>query len=268
MTKPKRGSALDKALIVMDAVMTKDRPVSLAYLTEELSLAKPTIHRILRQLEQASLIQRAPQKDRYWIGPRLNALAAKTLGSRNQPLPTRSILERLVEKLGETCNLGILDQHEVVYLERVECNFPLRFELKIGSRVPAHCTAIGKLLLAHLAQDARERVLTASPLKRYTENTIVDRDKFDWELAKIRQQGYSTNDQEYVPGLIAVAVPITDAQNRAIAAVAIHAPTVRLDLKAAISHIPALQAAALQLTAAWELHTAKELGDRTTSVSG
>ncbi len=249
MSRAKSGSALEKALVVLEALVAKPRPTGLAYLSDELPFPKPTVHRVLQQLEGAGLIQRTPDTDRYWIGPRLNALAVGTLGSQNRPLSLRAILEQLVEELGETCSVGILDQHEVVYVERVECNFPLRFALTVGSHVPAHCTAIGKLLLAYVPPERQKRFLVTVPLKRYSDNTIVDVEKFTWELTKIRQQGYSTNDQEYVPGLIAVAVPITRSDGTVVAGLSVHAPALRLDLQTAISYLPPLQSAATRLAA-------------------
>lgn len=251
MSKRKTSSALEKALLLLEAIVDKDRPVALAYLVEELDLPKPTVHRTLMQLEEAALIQRSLDKDRYWIGPRLQRLCADTLGSRNQAFPTRGILNALVDELGETCNIGILDQHQVVYIDRVESNFPLRFRLQAGSRVPMHCTAIGKLMLAHLPENDGDRLLAAAPLDAFTDKTIVDRAELKWELARIRQQGYATNDQEYTPGMIAVAVPVTRADGVVAAALSVHAPVVRLTVQAAISHLPMLRSAADRLAVCW-----------------
>ena len=251
MSHPKRGAALDKALLVLRAIIAQQRPVSLAVLVEALDLSKPTIHRILAQLEAADLIQRTPGTDRYSIGIGLNDLATTTLGSANQICSTRAVLQELVGVLHETCNIGLLDQHEVLYIDRVESDFPLRFTLTVGSRVPSHCTAIGKLLLALGADEATASLADRFPLPRFTENTIVDADKFEQEMVRIRERGYSTNDQEYLPGMVAVAVPVRDAHGRAVAAVAVHAPVIRLTLDAALDTIPALQRASERLAGAW-----------------
>ena len=253
MTQRKRGAALDKALTILDAVVGQKRPVGLAYLAEELELTKPTIHRVLLQLEEAELIQRSPDNDRYWIGPRLNRLAVTALASSNQAFPTRAILQALVDELGETCNLGILNQHEVQYIDRVESDFPLRFELRAGSRVPVHCTAIGKLLLAHKPEEVRRQLLSVAPLTGFTDNTITDENRFEWELTAIRQQGYAANNEEYMPGLISVAVPIINTDGDAVAAVAVHSPTARMTLEQAISTIPNLRSAAEKLATSWWL---------------
>ena len=92
-------------------------------------------------------------------------------------------MTELVETIGETCNIGILDNNDVLYLERVECAWPLRMQLQPGSRVPPHCTGIGKMLLASLESRARKRLVSNLPLKRYTEKTITDRGDLLAELS-------------------------------------------------------------------------------------
>ena len=182
------GSALEKALYVLDAVVAEDQPIGLAYLSDALELPKPTIHRVLAQLERSGLVERTPDRNRYHIGPGLNRRACAALGSRNQRRSIRSILAALVAEVGETCNVGVLDEHEVRYLERVECDAPLRVHIGPGHRVPAHCTALGKLLLATLPHVDLERHLEAAPLTRYTDNTIVDRAELEAELERVRGQ--------------------------------------------------------------------------------
>lgn len=250
------GSALEKALYVLNAIVAKHQPVGLAYLTDELELPKPTIHRILAQLEQSGLVQRTPDGNRFLIGVALNRLAAETLGSRNQQNSTRAVLDSLVQEVGETCNVGVLDQHEVRYIERVECDAPLRVQLSAANRIPAHCTALGKLFLAALSSADLDRCLRVAPLRRYTDNTIVDRTEFEKELAKIREQGFSTNDQEFGIGIVAVAVPVRSEVGDVLAGVALHAPTPRMSLKGVISHRATLQNAADKLAEAWGIRTA------------
>src|SRR5690606_27382520 len=101
------------------------------------------------------------------------------------------ILESVVEEIGETVNCTMLDGSDVVYLDRVETAWPLRLHLQPGSRVPLHCTASGKLFLAHLTKRARDKLVGAGPLLRYTEHTITDPLKFEKELARIRKDDWS-----------------------------------------------------------------------------
>ena len=142
-----RGSALDKALAVLEAITAQAQPIGLPDLSARLDLPRQTVHRVLLQLEAAGLIVRDPSRDRFSVGPRFSMLALAALQTQNQAAPIRAILQALVDDIQETCNIGVLDGMQFVYLERVECHWSLRVHLQAGSRVPAHCTSGGKVML-------------------------------------------------------------------------------------------------------------------------
>lgn len=248
-----RTSALEKAILVLRTLAASERPLGLAELSEEIDLPRQTIHRVLQQLADAGLIIRAHQRDRYQVGPEMMRLSQIALVSRNVHPPVRALLRQLVDQTDETCNVGILDQDEIVYIERVESNSPLRLDLEIGSRVPIHCTAIGKLLVAEQHKNVRTRILGAAPLQRFTDNTITDPAALEDEFARIRSQGYSFNNEEYVFGLTAIAVAIRDSEKKAVAAVAIHAPSTRMDLEKAIAYADGAKAVADRIAEIWAI---------------
>lgn len=248
-----RGSALEKAILVLEKLASSERPIGLAELTEEIELPRQTIHRILQQLVETGLIIRAPQKDRYVIGPAMTRLSALALASLNGRPPVRAILDQLVKETEETCNIGILDQDEIVYIERVEGISPLRLQLQVGSRVPVHCTAIGKLLVAEQHKNVRTRILKATHLQKFTDKTLTDPAALETEFADIRFNGYSFNNEEFVEGLTAIAVPISDQRGKAIAALAVHAPSVRMDLQKALTYVPSMIEKAQNVAKAWAL---------------
>jgi DNA-binding IclR family transcriptional regulator len=155
-----------------------------------------------------------------------------------------AILVRLVEAIAETCNFTMLDGAEVIYLDRVEAAWPLRIHLSSGSRVPLHCTASGKLLLALQPKAARARLLSHLTLSRFTDTTFTDSRRLTAELATIRARRYATDNEEYHAGLVCVAVPVLDARKRACAAIAVQAPMSRMPLERALQHLPELQRAA------------------------
>ena len=238
------GSALAKSMAVLDLVAAEGRPLGLVEVTERLGLSKPTVHRIMRQLEDEGLLQREPLRDRYGVGPRLCALSVNALASAVQSGAVHAILAELVAKIGETCNIGILDRTQVVYVDRVECDWPLRLQLSPNSRVPAHCTANGKLLLAFLDGRTREKLIASLALKRFTDNTITDFGRLEEQCQAIRRDDYAINDQEFHLGLIGLAVPIRDGEGRAIAGLAMHSPLPRLDIAGLRDHLPVLREAA------------------------
>ena len=163
-----------------------------------------------------------------------------------------AILAGLMDEIGETCKLTMLDGPQVVYLDRVEAAWPLRMNLTSGSHVPLHCTASGKLLLAMLPKSARDRLAARLILTRYTETTITEPKRLAAELARIRANRYATDNEEYHAGLVCVAVPVTDSRKRVCAAIAVHAPVSRMPLQRALEHLPMLRRAAQAVAATLE----------------
>ena len=248
-TRGDRGSAIQRALALLDAVVASERPLSLPQLADSLALPKATVHRLANRLEEEGMLARDPATRHFTMGPRLNRLAVEALTSAAQRAPRHAVLEALARETGETCNLGMLDGNRVVYLDRVESQWPLRLELSVGSHVPLHCTAMGKLFLAHMPKRNRERLYDAAPLERFTEQTIVDPKRMEEEIASIRRDRVSINDQEYMVGLVGMAVPVETAENAGsfTAALAIHAPEPRLNATDIRKYLPALNDAADRL---------------------
>lgn len=230
-----------KAFALVEAILAANRPLSLSELSEALDRPKQTIHRTARQLEDYGFLYREPGRERYTIGGRLFNVSKQVLGWKMRDTPRHATLGRLVNEIGETCNVGIMDGDAILYLDRVESNFPLRAELQPGSRVPLHCTGLGKLLLAHLPSRTRNRVIERLKLDRHTAHTITDRDVLSKECERIRKQGYAINDQEYHDGIISVAVPVHAANGSIISGLAIHAPAARLSIEDAVTMVPKLK---------------------------
>lgn len=240
---------LMRSLALLERIAAADRSLSLAELSEALSVPKPTVFRIAQKLEHAGYLAREPGNGGFCVGPRLLRLgldAARTGGANAE---RRATLEALVAKLGETCNFTALSGSEVVYLDRVETRWPLRLNLEPGSRVPLHCTASGKLFLAHMQPERRRRLLERLPLTPETPATLIDPVQLEAECARILRQDYSTDSEEFLVGLIAVAVPVRDAGGTVVAAVACHAPSARLPLAEALKRLPELRDAAQKLGA-------------------
>jgi DNA-binding IclR family transcriptional regulator len=146
----------------------------------------------------------------------------------------------------------MLDGHEVLYLERVETSANVRLHMKAGSRVPLHCTASGKLLLAALPTSRARALLGDGPLQRYTPRTIVDRAALERELQAIRANGVGTDVGEYLADSVCLAVPVKDAQGRTCAAVAVHGPAPRMTLRKGYGFVAAMQDAAKAIADTFE----------------
>lgn len=241
------GSAALRSLAVLEFVSNSERSVSLTEIMQAVQLPKPTVFRILATLEEAGMLQREPDAKRYAPGERLSNLAANVLLHSPYRSARRAILEELVEKLGETCNLTIPNGNYVMYLERVEASWPLRINLHAGSKVPLYASASGKIFLANTQKRLRDRLLANAPLIAHTKNTIASLRELEAEFAKIRRLGYATDNEEYLNGICCLSVPISNDQNRVIAAVSVHGPTSRMNLQSADEYLPTLREAAEQI---------------------
>lgn len=255
------NSTLLRAFAILEAVATADRPSSVAEIVERLDLPKPTAHRLTQRLIQEGLLQRDPASKRLIPGGRLGQLALHVLASSTLLAPRRAILKTLSEQLEETCNLCVLDGEESIYLDRVETNWPIRIQLPVGSRMPLHCTASGKLFLARMPQRQRSALLQHKPLLRNTPHTITDPEVLERELQRIVEEGISTDNEELMSGMVAIALPVTDRTGRICATVAVHAPTVRKSLTELRQQVPAVNRAATALTQLFQAEAENFAGD-------
>jgi DNA-binding IclR family transcriptional regulator len=245
------SSALEKALSVLEAVSNRQQAVGLPDLAASLKLPRQTVHRVLGQLEALKLIIRDRSRERYSIGPRLSKLAFVTLRSLNQSAPVRLILQDLVDDIGETCNVGVLDDMHYVFLQLVECEWPLRLYQQAGTRIPAHTVSGGKLLLAYLDPILSRSHVKARKLKPATSHTLTSLADLEAEFDRIRAGGFALNNQERIEGVVGVAVPVFDPAGNVLASVGMHGPLPRVTMKICERHVPRLHQAAERIAREW-----------------
>jgi DNA-binding IclR family transcriptional regulator len=249
---PDPGSALLRGLRVLEVLAASGQALPLSGIADALDLPRPTVHRILRQLAVAGFIAQEPADRSYVLARRATRLAADAMHHAARHADRHAILERLVAELNETCNITMLDGTEVVYVDRVESQWPLQMTLQPGSRVPLHCTASGKLFFSMLPARTRRRLLATLALDRRTARTFTDPVQLEAELARIREARVGTDDQEFLDGLVAASVPVMDRRGRPIAAVAVHGPVGRLSFERVLSLVPRLRQAADELARSLE----------------
>jgi IclR family acetate operon transcriptional repressor len=229
---------------LLETIAARDQRYSLQGLVEQTGLPKPTLHRMLQQLEAGGLLQRELDGRHYGMGTRLRRLAENLLLNDSLHGARHTVLRRLVEEVGESCNITALSGSEVVYLDRVETVAPLRFYLHPGSRVPVHCSASGKIFLAQMDAAQRRRLLANGALDAYTPKTLTDPARIEREIARVREDGFAIDDEEFLPGLLCIATLVPQASGPSNLCVAVQAPIMRLGLDKARALMPALRRAA------------------------
>lgn len=240
--------ATARSFAILEHVASSRAPVDVLDIIASLKLPKATAYRLVDWFVTQGYLAREPGRRRLIVGPRLANLAFGALSSSMRHDTPHVVLQRLVHRLNETCNIGTLLNGEVVYLDRVEAeHWPLRLHYTIGSRVPLHCSAIGKLFLALAASPRRRRLLQSLDLRRFTDATITDGARLDAELRQIRKEQVSFDREEYLVGVVCMAVPVIGKNGEMLAALAIQAPEARMNVQTARRHLPALRNAAAEL---------------------
>lgn len=251
MSEKQANPTILRGLIVLEKVVQAQRPVLATEIIEELGLPKATVNRILQQLEEEGLLQREPINKRYLPGRRTQEMAFGVISNKTLSAPRHAILQALSDEIGETCNCTMLDGNHTVYFDRVEANWPYRIQLPVGSKLPLHCTASGKLFLAHMNSRQCRRLISAAPLKRFTDRTITDPELLLDELKRTENDGIGIDNEEFMTGMVAIAVPVFNAANEICFTMAVHAPTVRKPLEALRQYVPLLRQSAAAMAASY-----------------
>lgn len=246
--EPSRAFPTLKAVGMLETLASTRRPLGVSELGVLLGIPKPTAHRIVRMLESEGLVQREPGSRRYVPGVRLVRFGLDIVAAAMQRAPRHAILEALSQQIGETCNFGVMTDSHVVYLDRVESKWPFGLRFESGSRVPLHCTSMGKLFLSMLPRPRRMMLVRSISLDRYTENTIVDAERLDRELETIHESEISVDNQEFLAGVVCVAVPVRAPNGTPVAALAVSAPLARMTVEQGLAQVPLLRDAAERLT--------------------
>ena len=221
-------SSVRNAARLLKVFRSREAEIGVSELARRLGLGKSTVHRLLTTLAGEGLIEQDPRTGGYRLGLVVFELGEAVKVHLDVHAAAGPVLASLREQTGESSQVGVLDGHEVVYVDRLESSQSLRLFTETGRRVPVHCTSSGKVLLSHLSDVALERVLADAPLDRLTDQTITDVDDLMVELGKVRRRGWAEAVNERELGVASVAAPVRDASGHVIAAISIGAPTVRL----------------------------------------
>jgi DNA-binding IclR family transcriptional regulator len=219
---------LDRGLAILEVVADHGH-LTLSHIARELGMSAATAFRLLETLEQRGFVARSQDLGEYRIGPRaFNVGSAFTADTRLNDV-ARPIMRQISEEQQESVTLAIRDSSYAVYVEQVESRSgAMRMTTRLGSRVPLHSTATGKVLLAWLWESRIDEILGPGPYRQNTEHTVTDRSVLLIELAQVRIQGYAQDAQEYESDIRCIAAPLRNANSDVIASLGISGPTGRM----------------------------------------
>lgn len=215
-------------MAMLDALAAEGPDLSLGEIAEKLDLHKSTAHRLIMVMERHNMIERNSITGRYRLGLKLFELGTRAVARLDLRERARPMLERLVLETSETVHLCILDDAEVVYLDKVEPTRSVRMATSVGRRNPAYCTAVGKAILAYLPEAQVEAIVRKHGFKAVTANTITSFLDLKSELASIREQGYAVDNEEIEEGVRCVGCVVRDFSGGPVAAISVSAPAFRL----------------------------------------
>lgn len=239
-----------RALLILETISQADHPLTPTEINTSLNLPKQSIHRLCSALVNMGFLARDETGKRLRPSLRMREMANGILAASNAHILRHQILQRISNEIGETVNFVMPEDGGMRYRDRIDTDWPIRIQLPIGSAVPFHATASGKVYLASLTPQARRKMVESLDLRAMTNNTLTSVDPILEELRRVRKQGYATDRQEFMEGMVAVAVPVNDGQGRYFASIAVHGPSQRLTLELALEHLEVLQAGAEQLSVA------------------
>ncbi|MEW2353788.1 IclR family transcriptional regulator [Spirillospora sp. NPDC029432] len=240
------SQSLARALRIL--VELGEGPRSLDELAATIGVHKTTVLRLLRTLEDERFAYR-DEGHRFHLGSRLFSLSGAALEQRGVRGVAAPHLADLNERTGQTVHLGVYEGGEVVYLDKYDSRHAIRMYSRVGLRMPLHCTAIAKVLLADLPEERRRTVAAGIEYTRYTEHTIAGPDALLAELEKVAEQGYAADDAEHETFIRCIAAPVRDAGGRAIAAASISVPDVVLPREEVFALLPELLATTRAISA-------------------
>ncbi len=223
-----KNQSLTRALTLLERLAEAPKGLQLTDLSYQLGMPAATVHRLLSTFEELNFVEQDTEQGLWYIGLKAFTVGNAFLNRRDLVAIARPHMDALVEQCGETVNLGVIDDGEVVFISQVESREVMRMIVKLGSRSPIHASGVGKAMLANMSEQRIAKILERRGLARFTDKTIDNPKLLQQELERIRQQGYALDDEEHAVGLRCVAAAIFDENGQALAAISLSGPKARM----------------------------------------
>jgi IclR family KDG regulon transcriptional repressor len=219
--------AVERALQILECFDDDHPERGISEISEAIGLHKATTFRILTTLLNSGYIERTSTGEKYRLGLMLSDLGFKVIRRMDLRQEAFPLIQQLVQQLDEICDLSVFDHGRVFYVDVIQSRHALTIAATPGQRLPAHCTASGKVFLAYLPSEKLATFLNTA-LTRYTSKTITEPDHLRLQLETFRQQGYAIDDEEYEIGIWGISAPVFNYRGNILAAVSVLSPTSRI----------------------------------------
>ncbi|HZE61263.1 MAG TPA: IclR family transcriptional regulator [Burkholderiales bacterium] len=248
--KPPRArlSSVANSIRLMTSFSGEEDELGITMLATRLRLAKSTVHRLATTLTEAGFLEQNSETGKYRLGVALFELGALVRRRMDVANEARPKLRELLEKTGETVQLGIVDHFSVLYVYEMESRHAIRMAAAVGARAPLHCTAVGKVLLAFQPAEYVKEVIS-NGLKAHTANSVTKREALLAVLTEVAEREHAVDDEESEDGLRAIAAPVRNHTGNVIAALGVAAPVQRMTKKDMLTCVPSVMATAAAVSA-------------------
>lgn len=229
-----------RTLLILERLSSANEALSATQLNQSIGLPKQTMHRLVSTLESEGFLIRDPGGKKLRPSRRLRNMAAGILNASQSHIIRHQILQRVAEETSETVNFVVSGVNGMNYLDRVETNWAFRIQLPIGSSVPFHCTASGKVFLSSLRKKECQTLVDSMRLDQYTDQTRITPKALMADIKECQKLGFAIDKEEFMVGMIAIAVPVLNTQGNFVAALATHGPSQRMSVTQAKDRLPSL----------------------------
>lgn len=227
-TRNSNVKSIHKAFRIIE-VLDESGPLSIGDISAKLSMDKGTVHRLVNTIKEAGYINQDKDTKRYENSIKLFAIGQRVLSRTGLRDIARPYLEKLAEESNETINLSAFTGNGITYIDKIDSPLSVKIGINVGASLPLHCSGMGKAILAFMDKGELEETLGKITYTKMTEFTAGSREELELRLAKIKEQGYSTDKEEFSLGLISFAAPIFAYEGKPIAALSLSCPKVRFD---------------------------------------
>ena len=240
--------SIGRALDILEVLAAQKDGLGITAIAKKTELSKSTAHRIAATLVERGYVEHDAASGGYRLGLKYIEIASFYINSLELQTEARPFLRELTSQLGLTAHLGVLDAHEVVYVEKLDVFPGVRLYSQIGLRVPAYCSSLGKCLLSGLSSEGLETVMANCTYERFTDRTIPSLKDLKKHLRQVREQGWAMDNEEYEIGHRCVGAPILDYRGDVIAAVSASGPMASLGDERLPLVVETVRASALQIS--------------------